>query len=225
MIDKIKKLLALASDPSASPQEAETAARQAAKLMAKHEIDEYDLMMSQGSEWDLIEDYARGCRPGKKNAKDIPSWINMISYGVKLWCNVRVSLRYGGIILFKGRRSDVELAQWLHNTLVDACYSASKGRSISEANAFRNGYAAAIQARFKAMIKARESDPLEAQVGSTALVIVRDRLEQAMNERWGEPKKGITIKRALGSDGYAAGQAAHIPTNRPVTGTNLRRLA
>lgn len=223
MIDKIKKLLALASDPGASPQEAETAARQAAKLMARHEIDEYDLMMSSGSDWDLIEGMAAGCRPGKKNARTVPGWINMISYGVRLWCNTRISLRADGVVIFKGRRSDVELAQWLHNTLVENCYAAS--RKSADPGPFRNGYAAAIQSRIKAMIKARDGDPLEAIVGSTALVVVRDRLEQAMDERWGKPKQAIAVKRQLGSDGYAAGQSAHIPTSRPIAPSDLQRLS
>ena len=43
MKDKIRALLALAADPSAAPQEAESAGRMAAKLMAKYQIDLGDL--------------------------------------------------------------------------------------------------------------------------------------------------------------------------------------
>ena len=223
-LDKIKKLLALASDPAASPQEAETAARQAAAMMAKYEIDEFDLMVSRGgSDWDLIEASAMGCRPGKKDAVVVPGWINIIAYGVRLWCNVRCSLR-SGVVLFKGRRTDVEMAQWMHDTLVANCYAASKGKP--NPGPYRNGYAAAIQARFKDMIKARDTDPLAAVVGSsgTSLVLVRSRLEEAMDLKWGEPGKTVSIKRALGSDGYTAGQGAHIPTNRPINGAGQLRL-
>ena len=39
MKEKIRKLLALASDPNAAPNEAATAARQAQALMNKHDID------------------------------------------------------------------------------------------------------------------------------------------------------------------------------------------
>ena len=72
--DKVRKLLALASDPGAAPNEAETAARQAASLMAKHQLDEADLQLSGAAGklvFDLMEGYGRGTRPGKKGAKEV----------------------------------------------------------------------------------------------------------------------------------------------------------
>ena len=65
MKDKIRALLALAADPSAAPQEAESAGRMAAKLMAKYQIDLGDLEEEAlKAEFDLTEQAARACRPG-----------------------------------------------------------------------------------------------------------------------------------------------------------------
>ena len=62
---KIRKLLALAADPGAAPNEAETAARQAAKLMAAHEISLADPTEAEHkAQWDLTWTQAQGWRPG-----------------------------------------------------------------------------------------------------------------------------------------------------------------
>jgi hypothetical protein len=218
-LDKIKKLLALAADDAASEQERETAGRQAASLMAKHEIDEFDLLMAEGKEWELIEQPVQSTRPGKRTpASKVPPWINVIAYGVKLWCNVRVDLR-GPHMVFKGTRSNVELAKWMHEALVNACYTASKGHSNS--NAFRNGYAGAIQVRLKAMCKERDSTPESSGTG-TSLVLVRSRLEEVMNERWGAPSGSKKVHTQRSMDGYNAGQGASIPMHRPMSDARVQ---
>ena len=129
--DKIRKLLALAADPSAAPNEAETAGRQAASLMAKHEIELADLTEAElKAQWDLTTVEARGCRPGKKNPSEVPPWIGIIAWGVKCYTRTRCS-GGRGVVYFKGPREDVELAQWLHNLLIDGCYKASTGRPLT----------------------------------------------------------------------------------------------
>ena len=107
MKDKIRKLLALAADPGASPQEAETASRQAAALMAKHDIDLADLEEEAlRAEFDLTEAQAMGCRPGKTNAVEVPPWIGIIAYGVKVYTRTRV--RAGrGVVFFQGTRERI----------------------------------------------------------------------------------------------------------------------
>ena len=73
MKDKIRKLLALASDPNASDGERDNASRMAARLMAKHDIDLADLEEEAlKAQFDLIQGEAAGCRPGKRNAKEVP---------------------------------------------------------------------------------------------------------------------------------------------------------
>lgn len=212
-LDTIRALLALGSDPAASEQERETANRQASKLMAKYEVDEFDLMIAEGREFDLITGEAVGTRPGKTGARRVPPWINVISYGVKLFTGTRCTLGHDRVY-FKGTRAGVELAQWMHQALVEGCYRASQGRPDSAP--YRNGYASAIQGRLKAM-SLDESRVTVGEGTSTALAVVRTRLEEAMNAKWGEPGKGVSISAKQGAAGYAAGQSAHIPTNRPVT--------
>ena len=214
IIDKIKKLLALAQDPGAAPNEAETAARQAAALMAKHDLDQLDI--SQDA-WDMVELEMPGARPGKKDPKEVPPWIGFMAVGVASFTRTR-ALKARGYIKFRGPRQDVELSQWMLKALIDLAYNASKGRSISEANAFRNGFAVAIQARLKRMAQDRaEADKDLAQSSGGRNLVAIDQRASIMDKLWGPEGRPGRSNASRSDEGYSAGQSAHIPTNRPVS--------
>lgn len=214
MKDKVRKLLALAMDPNAAPNEAETASRHAAALMARHNIDLADLEGEElRAQWDMTVGEARSCRPGKANAKEVPPWISIIAWGVKTYTRTRVT-RSGPYLTFKGPREDVELAVWLHNLILEGCYAASKGQD--NPNAFRNGYAGAIQSRLKRM--ARERDSVDAETGSTALVVVETTRQAEMDREFGPERRGKPSHVAQSEAGYTTGLTVHIPTARPIGG-------
>lgn len=217
-LDKIRKLLALASDPTAQGAEAETAGRQAAKLMAKWELEDADLQLTQAGGkilFDLMEGYGKGCRPGKRDAKQVPPWIGIIAFGVKTYTRVYSTTGYDRVY-FKGQRCDVEMAVWMHDTLVEQCYRASSGQP--NPNAWRNGYAAAVQTRLKAMAKARvEEEQGMASTGGTSLVVVRTALQGAMEAKGWNGSKAKSSGCQMGSSGYGAGMTAALPTGRPIT--------
>lgn len=208
IIEKVKKLLALASDPSAAPNEAETASRQAASLMAKYNLDLASLSQAElEAEWDITELSMPGCRPGKKDPREVPTWIGVMAYGVKVYTRTRVIAR-GGYVLYRGPRQDCELAQWMLKALIDLAYKQSK--ASSDPHAFRNGFASAVQRRFKAMA----ADRAQAEQGSTALVVV-DKLRAKLDELYGAERSSKARSRSS-DEGYAAGSAAHLPTARPM---------
>ena len=218
VIEKVKKLLALASDPSAAPNEAETASRQAASLMAKYNIDLAALSQAElEAEWDITELSMPGCRPGKKNPREVPTWIGVMAFGVKVYTRTRVIAR-GGYVLYRGPRQDCELAQWMLKALIDLAYKQSK--ASSDPHAFRNGFASAVQARLKAM--AADRDRADQEAGSTALVVV-DKLKLKLDELYGAERTSKARSRSS-DEGYAAGSAAHLPTARPMA-QNAQRKA
>lgn len=219
MLDKIRKLLALAADPSCQGAEAETAARQAAKLMAKYDITLDSLSEAELKEqWDLTTQDAVSCRPGKRDAKVVPSWIGIIAYGVKLYTNTRLHMS-GPLLRFKGPRSDVEFACWLHKHLLDQCYAQSKGLGQGEANAFRNGFAATVQSRLKAM-----SSVLAEEHAANALVRVDASRQAVMDEAFGSERPASSAKVRQSQLGREAGQHAHIGSHRPLTSSTGRLL-
>ena len=221
MKDKIRKLLALASDPNASDGERDNASRMAARLMAKHDIDLADLAEAElRQQFDLIQGMAVGCRPGKRNAKGVPPWIGIIAWGIKCYTRTRC-VAGRGVVYFRGPREDVELAQWLQNTLVAGAYKASQGRA--NPTAFRNGYAAALQSRLKAMVEQRAEEEVGLDGPSKhALVKVQDVRQKVMDEAYGPEGSGKRGAHKQTAEGYQAGQNASIPTGRPVSQSFLR---
>lgn len=219
IIEKVKKLLALAQDPSAAPNEAETAGRQAAALMAKYSLDLAELTEAElKAEWDLTDMSIPGVRPGKKNAREVPPWIGFMAFGVKTYTRTRCSSR-GPMLHFKGPRQDVELAHWMLKALIDLAYTASKGNPSP--NAFRNGFAAAVQKRLKVL--ATQRDSADQEVGSRALVVV-DKLKAAMDEQFGPEGKTSTSNARMSAAGHQAGMAATLPTARPISQSTGRLL-
>lgn len=219
MLDKIRKLLALAADPSCQGAEAETAARQAAKLMAKHDITLDALTEAELKEqWDLISMEAVSCRPGKKDPKAVPQWIGIIAWGVKTYTRTRVSTM-GATLRFKGPRADVEFACWLHKHLLDQCYSQSKGLGHGEANAFRNGFAATVQSRLRKMAGAMAEEH-----AANALVRVDASRQAVMDEAFGQEGNGKSSMVKQSHLGRVAGERAHIGSHRPLSGSEGRLL-
>lgn len=219
MLEKIKKLLALAQDPAASQGERDNAARMAAKLMAKHEISQADLdLVSMAAELDLTELQAQACRPGKKNPKQCPAWINLIAVGVMRFTRTRLYLS-GPILSFRGPRQDCELAKWLHEYILEQCYKQSTGRSTSEATAFRLGFAGAIQKRLMEMaIFRQEEEQTLTHTESTALAVSQGKRETLMDQRWGPDNSRIRPRHhTISQEGRDAGMRAHIPTDRPLS--------
>lgn len=212
-IEKIKALLAMASDLAASEQERETAERQAGKLMAKYELDELDLEVS---EYDLIEDSVSGMRPGKKSGSKVPPWIGIMAVGIKHYCGVRVFIK-GERVYFRGVREQVELGAWMLNAMIHQCYGGSKGQS--DPSAWRNGFASAVQARLKRMSQLGRDE------GGTSLIVLRTRLEEAMSQQWDSAGTSVRRSNVNKSDsGREAGNKAHIPTNRPLNTISTLRL-
>lgn len=209
ILDKVKKLLALAQDPSAAPQEAETAARQAASLLAKYNLDLGDLTDRElEAEWDITEAVMPGCRPGKKNPKVVPSWIGILAFGVKLYTRTRVISR-GGMVVFRGARQDVELGHWMLKALIELAYRQSQ--SSDDPGGFRNGFAQVVQRRLRAL--ADDRDKLDAE-SPTSLVVV-DKLQSKLDELYGQDRSKRSRTRAS-EDGRLAGQSVALPTSRPI---------
>lgn len=226
LIEKIKKLLALASDPAAAPQEAETAARQAAYLMAQNDIELGDLEAAQlAAQWNMGSSTAQGCRPGKKNAKEVPPWIGIIGWGVSIFTRTRAGAGQG-TVTFKGPLEDRLLAVWLHEYLLHQAYAASKGYGPGEANRFRNGFASALQGRLKKLAKDRDQVDKELTAGAsgTALVKVQDNRQAEMDKFFGSPIGSKSTNVSKSAEGYMAGTKAAIPTNRPLGSNGGQRL-
>ena len=233
IIDKLKKLLALAADPGAAPNEAETARRQAESLMAKYRIEEAEVMLTAGSSklsFNLTT-IRVSTTPHYPNhtPKSAPDWAQFIIVGVGVFTEVRVAVTtshlHGARFKLMGTVEDVAMAEWLFVTLVQQAYKASRtavaGLGAAEAKAWRRGYAMAIQARLKALAQGAQKQAAT----STALVVVDTAKKKALDEAFGAQDYGKSKAFDYSLQGYNAGQQARLNTSRPVGQASYGRIA
>lgn len=143
VIDKIRKLLAMAGDTS-SPNEAMLAAKRARALMDKHQLSKGDIEKQTGdqfleSQGDSVTTSRRRWLLKLQNAAaNLNDCIGAVTHAP--------NVKY----LFQGFKSDAIVAKLTFDYLVQACNRQchqSQVKGVSEKNFFRLGFATAIQNR------------------------------------------------------------------------------
>jgi hypothetical protein len=235
MLEKVRKLLAIARDTRGNGNESETAMRQANKIMAEYGIEEAEADMAAIDAGEMIFGEARSTwdgatpRDGRVD-KTIPSYANVLSLGVARFCDCISHITHsahGKVLVFKGERDDVLMARWLVGVLVQAVINeqrASGWKSRSDANLFRISAAAVLQKRLTALAKERKVmyEQAAKESFSRALMVV-DRKALEIVSRFGAQK--ISSVRFGSSGNYGAREAGanagnriNIPSGRPIAG-------
>ncbi|EED31280.1 conserved hypothetical protein [gamma proteobacterium NOR5-3] len=162
LIERVRRLLAMAADV-ASPHEAAIAARRAAVLMAEYNLDHASIMLHDG-----IEDRITEQRVDREFGR-APRWYSLLSVPVaKLYdCESRdqfnaETLRY--YTEFVGVDNDVLVATYVHDYLVSEIerlakrYRASTGSDRRAMNDFRLGASVEITRMLKDMAADRHDE-------------------------------------------------------------------
>ena len=238
MLEKVRKLLAMANDGRGNENEAEIAMRQANRIMAEYGIDEAEADMSAIDAGDMVYGEAQCTPDGKapepgKVARSFPNWAGVLAIGVSAFTDsvvIRRTTSAGQVLVFQGEKNDVLLARWLFGVLVHSINAEQKlsgWTKRGESVAFRGAAAATLQRRLHALHAERQAMYRKAQVESQsrALVVV-DRKAVAIAERFG--KQQVSHRRGSYSSvgAYQAGQEAgariNIPAGRPIAGASSR---
>ena len=218
VLDKLRKLLAMAADGSgASVTEAETAARQAANLMKKYNLDTADLQFAQLNK-DPTEDLTAEYTLKADTIGGIPSWQSMIAVACAKLFDAQADIVIGGegeILRMLGFETDVLVASWLCVYLVRTVERARdrevKGK-VARAD-FCQAAASTLAHRLNEMRKARDAEFAGAS-GGTALAVVNKKAA-AIAAEFGAPNYIHTSYRPRDAAAYRAGQetgkAIHIP--------------
>lgn len=234
VLDKIRKLLKLAHNSGATENEAATAARQAASLMRKYQIDQAEAMLERiNDDMEFAQELAMSNpRSRKKAFTTVTPWVGFlcIAVGELFDCKVDiVSIREhdgqrGVRVRFSGHVTDVKVAAWTHEMLCNTVHRLSKSDptarlSQRSGTAYRMGAGIRLQERLYEM-KAAQDKEVEGSTG-TALVLFQKKKDQVV-KRFGETKskqREINIQ-GIENLAYAAGQEAadKIDINRPLTG-------
>lgn len=236
-LEKVRKLLAMANDGRGNINEAEMAAKQAAALMTKYNIDaaEAQLQDLMGDEPDLAQEFADAgyYHPTTMaTVKSIPKWVGMLAVGIANLTQVKVDgakLPTGQTrVRFSGYATDVVFAKWLLPILCRAVYNEALNQfgddSRQAREAFRHFAASQIQARLFAMRKEQDQG-LQSMGSGTALAVI-DRKAQAIAKAFGEQYvRKIARRQTTCVDAAQAGRQfgnqVNIPAARPLSGTTV----
>lgn len=239
MLEKVRKLLAMARDGRGNENEEHIAMRQANKIMAEFGIAEAecDLSAIDAGEMSFGEATAgmdgRAPEPGKIH-RTYSSYVGVIAIGIGRFTDsivARKTTESGQMLVFRGEKEDVLLARWLLGVLVasvqrEQLKSGWTGRG--DAGSFRSAAASVLQTRLKTLADERLAMYREAraQSNSRALVVVDRKAteiarlfgkQHAHNRRGSRGESGATMA------GRQAGRNITIPAGRPI-GNNSRTM-
>ena len=231
MIQKIRKLLALAADPSAEGAESENAARMATRLMLKHGIEESQL---KGEALDTIRCGFAYARHMNASVKKAPAYTGFIAIGVAAFLGPivswtrRVSVATGeeeDLFKFSGEINDVKFSVWLHETLCAQGLREWKSSKTTESKvAWLNGWGCAVQARLKEMGEIRKSEESDMKASDSTALIVLDKKVAIVTEKFGQ-QSSEKKDHKISNDGWAAGMRTVIPTGALAQGESNKQLA
>jgi hypothetical protein len=242
IVDKIQKLMNVANDPAANPNEAANAANMAEKLMRKHNIDYADVILEELKTKDNV-DKAFAIDDWDHAAGRYPLWMSTIAIAVGdlFDCHVRYEYtkRWSGTkpcanVMFFGYKSDIEVARITYsylvrevNRLADQYWNSKSDiekaspfyTSKGEKNTFRHGAAHVIVDRINQIVTDRKAEAIQPNTQTTALVVLADAKKKAVEEKFGDFKYSTTEFQSGGSNSaYEAGRRAghRVSLNRQV---------
>jgi hypothetical protein len=215
VIDKIKKLFALAAHPSTNVNEAAAAAGRAQALLFANKLSMAEIEVNGGKPAEAVGQLNLDAR-GKAHIKWKASLMSAVGRGC--YCKViqSVGLRNdkGETIcrlMIIGKPSDAQTVQYLYTYLVSEierlCASLCWGMGATYENSFRLGAVAAIYQRFTE--QRTEQERANAPVGSALAVIKNsdNEIKAFVAEKFGRLGK-VARARVSNGDGYGAGVRA-----------------
>ncbi len=210
ILDRIQKLLAMSKDVG-SPNEAAIAARRAAALMHKHNLEEADVILK-----DLGSDDIQDVGADAGNTA-LPDWMHRIAVPIArlMECDARIYMRgKRKIITYLGQKDDAQVAAWIFMYLVDEIkrlskvhrrnlrkrFGAGHGRNMGD---YRDGVVQEILLTLYRMKEEREAALKDHKTG-TALVVLKQEL---IEKKFGETGYSKSETRSIDDpDNYHAGR-------------------
>lgn len=227
VLRRVQKLLAIAGDDRANPNEAAAAAGMAEKIMRKYQIEHSDVIISAlkiGDDLGMSESVASAKTNGTK-IKVAPPWVNMLAVAVGRFndCGVRIGRNAEGnaSCRFYGFTADVQVAKWAFDYLVATtlrlCSEFKKtdhylieGRTA--VNSYRQGVVSGIISQLTVLTRAKAEEAEQSTTG-TALVVVK---QAAITEKYGNfgyTTKELTLgNQSAFSTGVAHGKQINVST-------------
>lgn len=237
ILGRVRKLLAIANDTRANPNEAAAAAAQAENIMRKFNLDNADVLLKEAAagtaEFDTanVSAYMKRDVPNNHVQKRTPKWAGWLAIRVAKLndCEVRIvwdKVR-GSVIQFCGYVADIQVAAWMYDYLLNCMIGSVRAwqrearRSAHESNSYREAFVLALCEKLRTLQREREAAMRAGGASSGALIVAK---ANAVAQHFGGFKYGAsrTISNrdaAAAYAGHTAGQAVDV-ARRAVRGTS-----
>lgn len=233
---RIEKLLAIAQDHRADPNEAAAAARMAERIMRKYEIEHADVVMrSIKNQEDMDQKTVLATALRKHEVvRNVAPWVQWIAVCIGKLMDCKVDTCYERphqVIRFSGFASDVKIAAWqldyLCTTVNMLCEAFRKTDTYIQAesqrvmNSYRSGVAMGICSLLSEAKKSKDSDNVQESGQSTGALIVLAKTK-AVEEKFGviKYKKSETVTAQGNSFKQGHKDGRNVDVNRRAVGTN-----
>lgn len=205
ILDRVRKLLALANDAAASEGERENAIRMAHGMLLKHNLSMLDLdkhLQVEGRIELPLETFGM-------------NWARCLAGSVAklFFCSVYVAAKVNGTkmrYMFIGRESNVVTAslmtEYLINSILKECRKQYGHNLAAGSRAFATGAMHSLHVRIEALMKPEDQEP------GTGLVVVNLRRTEAEANEEFLKAKGTSLKpygkktQAVNTEQYSAGR-------------------
>lgn len=215
---RIQKMLAIANDDRADPNEAAAAAVMAEKVMRKYQLEHSDIVLTsiKAGEDMVTEDHIATAKTNGTPVKNVPTWASWLAIAVGRTndCGARIVRMADGQVgvRFYGYKGDVAVAGYTFDYLIatvnQLCNTFRmtsiiyKQQGRRAANSYRAGVAQGIVEQLRLARQAKEAEP--ATTAGTELVVVK---RQALVDKWGDVFATKKTRSQVGrGDAFATGK-------------------
>jgi hypothetical protein len=230
---RIAKLLAIAGDDRANPEEASAAAGMAERIMREYQLEHADVIVaSLKAGNDMAEgDCVAAPNTNETAHPEVPTWASILALQIAKANDCRCKIPRPdkvAVVRFYGFDADVKVAVYMFNYLVATVNRLVKvylktddyavlGRA--SANSYRLGVTTGISSSLRALT-AEKAKEVRASSSSTSLMVIK---AQLVAERFGEQKVKYSSSTISTDDAYSSGicdgKSVNVST-RGVTGSS-----
>ncbi len=215
---RIQKMLAIAQDERANPNEAANAAGMAERLMRKYQIENSDLVIRElkaGNDMSTEECLATAKTNGTR-VKTVPVWANWMATRIsdlnQVGATITMSKDWEAVVRFCGYKADVMVAKYMMDYLVATvnrlCNEFKKtpayeieGRKA--VNSYRQGVALGICSSIAKLVAEKEAEQKAQISAGTSLVVIK---QQAVVAKFGSVfDRKPTKTQVARTSAYSAG--------------------
>jgi len=218
IIDRVRKLLAMANDTS-SPNEAAIAAGRARKLIDQYQISEMDLTTVEDSDFGQAS-YGMGAKSTNKPLGMLAVAVAELNDCNAIWTtqdNGTKAVQFSGMLV--DAVSATEMLKYLQQVMYKLAVKAAEGRS--DRHAYRLGFAVGVQQQVREILKERAE--IKTDTGQALVVVKQQLVEQHFGARkWKQRRNNYSGDAGAYHRGEAAGRKVSL--NRQVRGTQQGRL-